>query len=782
MISKPSPDSSPTIRKLSSGNGSSSAGSWRSQDSNSSKSREFSRPPIYNPEDYAVSLKKWIGKVSQKVPDQADVTAQTVSNEGEMSLRQFLSISDLLNKLKTDLRLAYLSFVQEFVSDPIDGITLILELLRSIQLNDSNQQIKVTPANHRRALLDENSCLQCLQYCLRCEETTRRLAMSSAGLFTLAVCIMSSVSKSRILALELLSEICRYSHTSGHNAVSEAISTMRLRFGEPVRFRFLVSMLNGASTDLLLAGLQFINTFLETSPNKQIQLYIQAELEQAGLNCETFKKILSVKENQDELVLDEFNRWSKLYINIEVLTNDFEYKCKEVSALKGRIAQLEAEMRLLQNEKETLTARENSFKERFNDLEYRLAVSRTNSTTKSFALNGDVAKRGCPGVGGGGNSTPAEDEGISSSDQDDSDEMAAPSNKFTNYEHYPQPDVVCRPYSEKISPSEPTIDEVMEDFQNIINDVQNQNYQQNQSYQQAINGRHRTSKSSAESLSEALILDKESDIVPTKILPEPPKKSRSLHFLGNNLNGNAVDSKIVETNPFFEDESLANSNFSCISRCCSFEQPEIQTPKSSRFSHSYEAIEDVLPKSPPAARLNGSNVARSNLRRSETFHHLQIDTSSAHRGVQKSRLVEKVAAKGTCDRQQKTPKTNCISNGTGKNSRSHASLQNNDNAEKELKRSVSTKPVKGAQPFPKIPNSYFSKTNFFPVNAQPFNLKRHNNAGLYSGKNHGPANSTHLHQVITITSEYPKRSLNGLKQINLNICDGKIMDLPSGLY
>lgn len=53
-----------------------------------------------------------------------------------------------------------------------------------------------------------------------------------------------------------------------------------------------------------------------------------------------------MKENQDELVLDEFNRWSKLYINIEVLTNDFEYKCKEVSALKGRIAQLEAEMRV----------------------------------------------------------------------------------------------------------------------------------------------------------------------------------------------------------------------------------------------------------------------------------------------------------------------------------------------------------------------------------------------------------------------------------------------------
>lgn len=53
-----------------------------------------------------------------------------------------------------------------------------------------------------------------------------------------------------------------------------------------------------------------------------------------------------MKENNDELIQDEFNRWSKLYINIEELTNNYEYKCKEVSALKGKIAQLEAEVRV----------------------------------------------------------------------------------------------------------------------------------------------------------------------------------------------------------------------------------------------------------------------------------------------------------------------------------------------------------------------------------------------------------------------------------------------------
>lgn len=106
--------------------------------------------------------------------------------------------------------------MQEFVSDPVDGTVLLLELLRSIQLNDTQHQGKVTPSTHRRALLDENSCLQCLQYCLRCEETTRRLSMSSIGLFTLAVCIMSSVSKSRIISLEV-------SYTNTYNVIFRLI-------------------------------------------------------------------------------------------------------------------------------------------------------------------------------------------------------------------------------------------------------------------------------------------------------------------------------------------------------------------------------------------------------------------------------------------------------------------------------------------------------------------------------------------------------------------------------
>jgi hypothetical protein len=194
------------------------------------------------------------------------------------------------------------SFVQEFVADPLDGITLLLDLLRAIQLSQStnhngpagnNTTGKMPPSLQRRALLDELSCLQCLLLCCqRYTESIRKLTASSAGLFTLAICIMSNVTKSRILSLQLLTKACQPSN-NGHSAVSEALSTLRLRFGEPVRFRFLVGMLMsaGGQGDLLVAGMRFLNTFLDTAGTMQKRLYIQAELEQAGFDVATVKKV-----------------------------------------------------------------------------------------------------------------------------------------------------------------------------------------------------------------------------------------------------------------------------------------------------------------------------------------------------------------------------------------------------------------------------------------------------------------------------------------------------------
>lgn len=425
-------------------------------------------------------------------------------------------------------------------------------------------------------------------------------------------------------------------------------------------------------------------------------------------------------------------------------------------------------LQILQNEKEAQSARDSTYKERFTDLDYHISVSRSNSIDKSYTLNGhrDSAKRE-----GGGNSTPAEDEGISSSDQDDSEEIVNQNREYPPF--YAGNEVTLLnniTYQDKHS--EPTIDEVMEDFQNIINDVQNQNYRNEQKNEKYVARRMQNLnlRNSVESLSEALILDKETDIVPSKILPEPPKKTRSLHLLNKN----------IETNPFFEDESIDNSNFSCVSQC-NFQPP---SDRCTAFSYSYDhATEGVkLPHSP---------VGRSqkpNLRRSETFHHLQ-DKSQTNRAFVDPHPVSKARrCQNDKIRMLNAKNKNYIIQNTN-NFQKEIGLKCKEESAPKLSRSVSTKPMNGVKapkcaPFPKLnPISYFSsKTNVFPGNSQQFSIKRHNNAGLYSDKNHIQSSNNHLHQVITITSEYPKRSLNGLKQINLNICDGKIMDLPSGLY
>lgn len=77
------------------------------------------RPPLYNPEDYAMSLKKW-SRRAEESKQPPSIIALSTPQPGEMSLRQFASVTDLLNKLKMDLKLAlarYVSFIYVNIHD-----------------------------------------------------------------------------------------------------------------------------------------------------------------------------------------------------------------------------------------------------------------------------------------------------------------------------------------------------------------------------------------------------------------------------------------------------------------------------------------------------------------------------------------------------------------------------------------------------------------------------------------------------------------------------------------
>ena len=216
------------------------------------------RPPTYNAEDYAAHLRRYTtdrkekeSKISDKVTE-SNEERQTKQKhflfdtfDGfsfEMGLRQFKTVSQLLSKLKVDLHLSFDSFIKEFISEPNNGVSLLLDLLKLIQLSQSNYEgvaaHKRNPAGMKTALSDEYEALWCLKLCAEMEDGALRIFEHSSGLFTLSVCVMSNFSKSRVLALQLLTRLCHIPR--GHTMVADAISMLRLRFGEPVRFKFLI--------------------------------------------------------------------------------------------------------------------------------------------------------------------------------------------------------------------------------------------------------------------------------------------------------------------------------------------------------------------------------------------------------------------------------------------------------------------------------------------------------------------------------------------------------------
>jgi len=153
------------------------------------------RPPLYNAEDYIAALKllfsshcqpstssdlqynhKNTSVIEHSAPGNPPHTSSTTpsprnrrerespSTPPEMSMRKFLNGSELLFKLEADLRHAYPTFVQEFISAHCEGVLHTLEALKLIQIAlDEVNGLR----EQRKLFMDEQKCLQCLRLCLR---------------------------------------------------------------------------------------------------------------------------------------------------------------------------------------------------------------------------------------------------------------------------------------------------------------------------------------------------------------------------------------------------------------------------------------------------------------------------------------------------------------------------------------------------------------------------------------------------------------------------------------
>nr|XP_033336480.1 uncharacterized protein LOC117226352 isoform X1 [Megalopta genalis] len=444
--------------------------------------KERLRPPTYNAEDYAIALRRWgrrpLGSVQDSqgtLPSTTSSSSGYASGSGEMTLRQFTSVSELLNKLRTDLRLAFPSFVQEFASPPADGITLLLETLRGVQLAQSSPPSSGHTGPRvgtRRAALDELGCVECLAACAeRCTDAPRLLVQAQPGLLALAVCLTSSLNRSRVLALQLLTKVCQA--PGGHAAVSEAVSTLRLKYGEGGRFRFLAGALLAprAAIALRVAGVSFLNAFLKSAPRTQTRLYIQAEACEAGLEPQVLQEWLKELDGREEDALNEL-----LHKEVQKWTHN----CVDVDTLQRRVVRAEETCRILSKKVSALQA----------ELQ-QLQVEKLNSYNREDREKVTVlGPKQSPKV-----SSNAEDEGISSSERSSSPENGK--HQMRNHQkHSSSPD----------NDQETTIDDVIEELRIIVKDAEQEFGDKNREEKERIP--QNTSKDQAFKSSESYMLDR----------------------------------------------------------------------------------------------------------------------------------------------------------------------------------------------------------------------------------------------------------------------------------
>ncbi|XP_053607250.1 uncharacterized protein mwh isoform X2 [Plodia interpunctella] len=857
--------------------GMASCGGW----SEEPVSKEKQRPPIYNAEDYATSLKKWGKKISgtniYDLESQEANKTRTLPVNGskdfrnpclgvgeEMTLRQFGSPSELLTKLRADLRLSFPSFVQEFACEPLDGITLLLELLRNVQLSQSGEGARGPPAVRRRPLLDELACLQCLwSCCSRYPDCVRRLVAGSNGVYTLTVCIMSTVNKSRILALQLLTKAC-YPPANGHSMISEALSTLRLRYGEPVRFRFLVGMLQstGGSGDLQAAGMAFINALLISAPTPQRKLYIQAELEQAGFDLITLKKMIVKLPTGNEQVTKEIESYEKQLIDIDTLSEKANEALKEKDDLRYKLDLLEKRVKILQEEKGILLSLEKCLKEKCCELQEEVSSLRSehgNSNRKKTF----VIKKKNSAHRNRDESSPPEDEGISSSERSlspDGDlqresmvyEVFNVKNETfdlirNNRNMHKKLESTKKSDHKKSSDEEDetTIDEVIQELRNIVNNAETEQYKKGHTYDDRSSRCNQTSEinvsvktlecqkhrevekeDSVTSTRHSIQItnssdndiddEEESKIIPSKILPHPPRKAKSLihlfvppseqglvykrpefyddNFYSSDEEKEKDDNRLKRSRTRSREESRRTS----IKRSESFQTSE-------KGTRQREYIDSMFYNESPKS-YGKSNLQRSNSKCSRVDEIVNLIESKKltksldrideglNSMVDIVMLTEPKKSMWPYERRQRSCSRANSDAGketplvpiTRSNSRLNNFTQKFDFRSKNKEENKTDSPTqqKFYLPHPKLSTGSYDNHASSYTNSSFIVKRGHSNAGFYSGTHmlrDAPASMTSLVMNGTHSHGDLKRNLSPIGTSN-NFGLHKVTDMPSGLY
>lgn len=354
---------------------------------------------------------------------------------------------------------------------------------------------------------------------------------------------------------------------------------------------------------------------------------------------------------------------------------------------------------------------------------------------------------------GGGNS--AEDEGISSSEQDDCEEESTSKKVKTPY----------KMYNNSLSQGDTAVEEVLEDFDKVLNDA---------STTESGSGggdRHVSSASSGRggggsdnsSVKRFYGYADDVAIVPTRIVPEPPRRSRSL-FVNKNF----------EVNPFFEEEDDDDDDEESANSECAYEEDG-------------EEDEDED---------NSGGPKTSKKRTGETFRSVQkqikrFSALAVQRGAGGRTEVDLGVGKPRKDDGRRKSIYDVFGNVAGRPVTAVAP---------QVTRSASTRNVNvndSRIPVMRFEHCKSERSVYLPTGynscgkdtadkepAKVFVTRGHNNAGLYSGYTAGAGNPQQQGPIKC--KPIATNSNNGLKALQhvnvMSVSTGKLTDFPSGLY
>ncbi|XP_055339801.1 LOW QUALITY PROTEIN: uncharacterized protein LOC129589227 [Paramacrobiotus metropolitanus] len=242
--------------------------------------------------------------------------------------KRSILLYSLMKNLRADFSMTASNFRMDFIQQ--NGVSMLCQALKKLQDEIGiweNVDAKDDVDELKNKMVDEFHCIMCIKFATRDPDGCRGvLQVDTGNLEIICQSLLSPCMQSRIAVMDLLANLI-HKHPSGAlRPILQQFTTLRLRYAQHDRFRFLVGMsqTNGKLNLLFKASLlNMMNEMLKACPSGNYQVYLQTELEEAGLNVDEVEKTAKAMAYKDESYEDAANvvrqvtLWRENYIMVD---------------------------------------------------------------------------------------------------------------------------------------------------------------------------------------------------------------------------------------------------------------------------------------------------------------------------------------------------------------------------------------------------------------------------------------------------------------------------------